>query len=420
MESYLKKPVAVPFANLYLDGNNPRLAPEQPPGYADADALFDDSLQEELGSRAEEEFDLGDLEQALLTQGWMPIDNIVGWKHPDDGERWVVLEGNRRTTTLRRIRARLPREEAKLERMRGGGRSYAERELREQESLVNALKQLIADTDPLQIVPLDADTVEELTVKLPRVLAVRHITGARQWGNYAEDVWLLRRYEHLFEDRHPDARDLHWDQALVRQVGDEASLTPTATKRKLRAASSFSHFRREFEDRLPGEDEFRASDYFLFEEIVKRPFVREQFGLGEDSWHLPSDREEVLYEWVFKLERGSGNSAEDNDNIFFRHYNVALWDQMKRYDDSHGTAFAARFNVDEPEKAPLMREVEADFTSHKARRRPGDILEQLLSQLDELTAAQIANEGVFLNRMLERVDKRTQQLLAMVKAAGAE
>jgi hypothetical protein len=350
----------------------------------------------------------------------MAIDNLVVWQHPKARDKWVVLEGNRRTSTLRRIRQRRASEQAKLDRMQKGGRKYAEHDVREQEELVGKLDQLISDTNPLQVVPIDADSPEELAFKLPRVLAVRHITGARQWINYAEDVWLLTRYEHLFEDRFPGARELRWDTGLIHQIADEASLPTTTTKRKLRAASCFSHFKRDYEDRLPEGEDFKPTDYFLFEEIVKRPFVRQQFDVdGEDARHIPSDREEVLFQWVFKEPRGDGQTAEDNPNVFYRHYNVALWDQMKRYDDKHGTAFAARFNIEDPENAPPMREVEADYLVHKARKRPADMLEQLLGQLDELTGAQLATEGAFLSRQLERIDKRVSQLLAMVTAAEA-
>jgi len=181
MEKYVREARPVPFEQLFLDGNNPRLAPEHPPGYADPIALFNPKLQEELEARAEDEFDLGGLELAFLAQGWLAIDNIVVWQHPAAPDKWVVLEGNRRTCTLRRVRRRRVREQAKLERMKSGGRKYADRDLREQEELVRALDQLIADTGPLMVVPIDADTPEELREKLPRVLAVRHITGARQW-----------------------------------------------------------------------------------------------------------------------------------------------------------------------------------------------------------------------------------------------
>lgn len=417
METYLGKSQNVPFDALYLDPNNPRLAPEDPPGYDDAKALFAADLQVELEARAAVEFELEKLEQAFVAQGWLPIDSIVVWKHPAMPGKWVVLEGNRRVATLRRVRERLRREEAKLERITGGHRRFSEQDMREQEGIVGVLKRVIEDTDQLAVVPLQADTTADLVRKLPRILAVRHVTGAKEWRNVATNIWLLRRYEHLYEERSPRDNTLRWDQPLIQQVANEASLGVTITKRKIKAASSWSHFSRDFEDRLPEGEEFKPSDYFLFEEIVKRPFVRSQLGIAEDAWHLPPESEAVLFKWVFALPRGDGNDADSNPNVFYRHYNVELWDRMKRYDDKNGTAFAARFDVEDPDSAPSMRQVEAEFHTHKARRQPADVLEQLLKQLDNLTAEQLANEGAFLRSQLERVEKRVAQLLAMVEAA---
>jgi hypothetical protein len=416
METYLRPAVEVPFESLYLDPNNPRLYPDDPPGYEDVQKLFDLELQKLLEQRVIDEFGVDELMQAVVGNGWMPIDAIVVWEHPDGSQRNVVLEGNRRTVTLRRIRERLPKEQQKLERMRGGRTRVAQHDLRAQERLVEILEQIIADTARISVLPLDAASQDELEHKLPRVLAVRHITGAKGWGNYAEDLWLLQRYHQLFEDTFPD-QDLRWEPSIIERVADEASLGKTKARRQLMAASAFSHFKAEFEDLLPAEEEFKASDYYLFENIVKKPWLRERFGLSENDLNLPEDRERVLFEWVFKLPRP--RSAEDNDNVFYRHENVLLWEKIKRYDDDHGTAFAQRFDVENPESAPRMREVEADYLAHMARKKPGDVLENLLHHLGTISEATIEEEGEFLAQQLQRLEKRTQVLLRMITVADA-
>ena len=56
MESYLRKSQRVPIEDLFPDPNNPRLALEEAPGYADALKLFDEALRkmilEEIGGDA--------------------------------------------------------------------------------------------------------------------------------------------------------------------------------------------------------------------------------------------------------------------------------------------------------------------------------------------------------------------------------
>jgi len=45
VETFLQEQIKVPFESLYLDPNNPRLAPDDPPGYDDPASLFDKDLQ---------------------------------------------------------------------------------------------------------------------------------------------------------------------------------------------------------------------------------------------------------------------------------------------------------------------------------------------------------------------------------------
>jgi hypothetical protein len=416
VDTYLRPAIEVPFDSLYLDPNNPRLAPDNPPGYDEPDKLFDLELQEFLERRVEEEFGVEELMQAVVGQGWMPIDAIVIWEHPNGSNRNVVLEGNRRTVTLRRIRGRLAKERQKLTRMREGRTRVAQRDLRAQEQLVEQIERVIADTVILSVLPLDAANRDELEHKLPRVLAVRHITGAKGWGNYAEDLWLLQRYDQLFSDAFP-GEDLRWEPSIVARVADEATLTPVKAKRQLMASSAFSHFKAEFDDLLPEGEEFKPGDYYLFENIIKKPWLRTQFGLGTNDLHLPADRERVLFDWVFKLPRP--RSADESENTFYRHENVLLWEKMKRYDDDHGTAFAQRFDVESHESAPRMHEVEADYRGHMARTKPGDVLESLLRQLGSINEETIEREGEFLAEQMRHVDRRVQTLLRMIEAAGA-
>lgn len=417
MPDHLKSHEPIPLDALYLDANNPRLAPDNPPGYTDPRKLFDPKIQEELLERAEEpSFDLDGLEAAMVGQGWMPIDSILVWEHPESPGKFVVVEGNRRLATLKlRILPRLRKARAKLERMEGGaGKRYSKLEIADQKSEIERLEDLRSATDPLGVQEVAAPSPERLDETLNRILAVRHITGPRSWGSYAEDIWLLRRYEDLFTRDYPDKK-LRLDVGVTDKVAEEASLSATKTKRHMRAASAFIRFQNEFEDELPEGEEFDHEDYYLFELIVGQPFARDQFGFTEDALGLPEDKAQVLFDWVFKEKRP--NRAEDNQNTFYRHENIRLWGQMKRYDDRNGTGFAARFDVDEHQNAPSMHSVEADYQSHKARKTPIDVLNSLLTQLKKLDVETMTAEGEFLHAQLEELKIEIERLLRMVAAA---
>ena len=251
MENYLLKPTGVNLEDLYLDPNNPRLARENKPGYDDPKALFNDELQPELEEAVHANYDVADLIGAIEAQGWMPFDAIVVWEHPKSKGMFIVVEGNTRTVALRDIhRNRLPKEEKKLHSMKTGRKGFAAHQIKEQEELVARLKEIVRDTKKIEVRPLNAKTVEELKHKLPRVLSVRHIQGAKTWGNYAEDLWILERYVALFQMKFPKD-SLRWEQSLINAVAEEASLSSTTARRKLQAASAFSDFKAEWVDSLP-------------------------------------------------------------------------------------------------------------------------------------------------------------------------
>ena len=416
MEKYLKAPVAVPIEQLYPDPNNPRLALEEAPGYADPAALFDEVIRkrifEELGDAA---YDVDGLVEAIVGQGWMPIDRIIVWHHPDDSDKCVVVEGNRRRLALERIRGpELDKARKKLARMEAKSTSYPAHEIEQQRALVAHLEGIAADTSKLEVVPINAVSVEELEHKLPRVLAVRHITGAKVWGNYAEDIWLLNRFHQLFEDKHGNAAAF-WDPEVIQRVGDEASLSEVKAKRQLKAASWFSHFRAEWEDNLPDGEEFKRTDYYLFENISRKPSVRQWLSVDDNALNLPAETEKVLFQWVFSKPRPG--TADDNPNVFYRHENVLLWDQMKRYDDDNGTSFASRFDIENPDDAPTMHEVEAEWLMHKARKKPHALLDDLLRRLAEITADTLANEGQIIRMQLAQVEEYAAKYIKMIDAA---
>ena len=416
MESLLKKKSRnVLLTDLFLDPNNPRLAREDLPGYADPKVLFDPKLQAELQENVLKIYKVAELELAIESQGWLPIDSIVVWEHPKAPGKFLVVEGNTRLVALRRLRTRIETEQKKLEKMNAAKTRYAAHDIADQEKTVEALKQVVGDTDELTVAELNAADITELEQKLPRVLAVRHITGAKEWGNYAQDIWLLNRYETLFRKKHGAKATLTWEQNLIDSISHEAAITPVKTRRQLVGASCFSHFKAEFDGQLPKGESFTREDYYLFENLVKKPWLRELFGLAADAVHIPREKEEVIFKWVFLKPRG--NTADENPNVFFRHENILLLDQMHRYDHTHATGFAAQFDPDDPDSAPRMAEVEASWLVHKESRQPAAVIEQLLSQLSNLDSKTLITEGKFLQKQLQELSSYTNKVLSMIEAA---
>lgn len=67
MHEDLGKSIKVKFENIFLDPNNPRIAPEDSPGYEELKAIFSPDEQKRLSDRVWEVYSGGTLEHAILT-----------------------------------------------------------------------------------------------------------------------------------------------------------------------------------------------------------------------------------------------------------------------------------------------------------------------------------------------------------------
>lgn len=407
----------VPFDKLFLDPNNPRIAPEDAPGYENPDAIFDDELQTKLEGRMREVYKVANLEASIQAQGWVPYDPIIVWEHPKRRGHFIVVEGNTRTVALRSLRGEgLDRERKKLEKLKKSPSRFAE-DLKVQQDTVKRLEEVVAATDQIRVYPVAASSVDELLEKLPRLLGVRHITHAQPWSPYATNLYILSLYERLFRERHGNKPALRLEQDLVAEVATLVSLGETKTRRNIQAASAFTHFKREYEDQLPNGEEFTDDDHYFFELILQNKYPQEQFGFTKDALRLPSESEDALFKWAFSQPRkGKG---DENKNIFYKAENIRLWNQLHSYDGDTGTSFAAQLDVDDPDAAKPMRLVEADFLQHKTKRSPIDALAALLKTLQDLKVDALVSQQEHLEPMLDEVAKLVEKYRRMMKAAAA-
>lgn len=414
--SELQDAKLVPFDRIYLDPNNPRIAPENPPGYNDPDALFANDLQSALEARVSAVYDVANLEDSILAHGWVPIDSIIVWEHPSKPGHYVVVEGNTRTVALRSLRGeRLERERKKLDKLKKTPSRFAE-ELKIQEDTVARLEEVSNRTSMLRVFPVAAKSVEELQAILPRLLGVRHISHAKEWRPYATNLYVLSLYERLFRARYGDKGALRLEDDLVNQVGALVSLGGTKTRRNIQAASAFTHFKRDFEDRLPQGETFSDEDHYFFELIIQNAYPKEQLSVTKDTLRLPPESEEVLFQWAFSQPR-SGKD-EDNENIFYKAESVRLWNQMATYDGKTGTNFAKQLDVNAPDEARQIRIIEAEFLQHKTQRTPIDALTSLLKALQELKVDTLVSQQEHLDPILDKVAQLIARYQRMMKAVA--
>lgn len=406
----------VPFDKIHLDPNNPRIAPENPPGYLDDKALFAEDLQQTLEDRVRAVYDVANLEDSILAHGWVPIDSIIVWEHSHRPGHYIVVEGNTRTVALRALRgSRLERERKKLEKLKKNPSRFEE-ELRVQQDLVDRLETIASQTDQLRVFPVAAKSVDELQAILPRLLGVRHISHAREWKPYATNLYILSLYERLFRARHGDKGALRLEDDLVNEVASMVSLGATKARRNIQAASAFTHFKRDYEDRLPEGESLSDEDHYFFELILQNAYPKEQFGVNKDSLRLPKESEEVLFQWAFSKPRSG--KEEDNENVFYKAESVRLWNQMATYDGKSGTNFARQLDVNSPDEARPIGVIEAEFLQHKTQRTPIDALTSLLKALQDLKVDTLVSQQEHLAPILERIAHQIIRYQKMMKAVA--
>lgn len=378
----LRAPIRVSLDNLYLDPNNPRLAAVEKPGYHDPARLFDERLQTQLEVRMRNSYKgLKSLIHSIVNVGWIPVDAMMVWEHPKAPGKFVVVEGNARTTALRTIRRDHDRELKRLAKARGRELPAEMGAVSELEESVEALSRVVAATREIEVHPVAAASPDELFRSLPRLLGVRHISHAQQWKPYATNVYIYSLYKQIFEENYGDER-FRLEEPLLREAGALVSLHSFKVRRAVQAVVAFNRFRAAYEDRLPEGERLGEMDqnYFLY--LFEPGHARDQFGLGDSDLWLDRDMEEVLFRWAFSKPREQG----ENRNVLRSPEDVRTWNKVARYDERQKTHFSRMLDVRRPGAARPMVQVEADFTAHRANRTP---LETLLSLVEAMKGMEV-------------------------------
>jgi hypothetical protein len=419
MPKYLSDPIPVPFERIYLDPNNPRIAPDNRPGYEDPDVLFDDENQAELEATLEGIYeDYEELKEAIITQGWVPIDAIIVWQHPKKKGWYVVVEGNTRTLTLRKIRRELEEARTKLAGLKAAKRlSAAEKEtLADLEIRIGELEAIIKDTDDLTVYPVNAASAEQLQEILPRLLGVRHITHAQSWKPYPEGLYILQLYEDLFVKKHGPKAKLVLDKDLVKQVAQEVSEDEKKARKNIQSAYAFRHFEAEYGEKIAATGTpLTKGDHYYFSLILDNRYAADQFRFGKDDLRLSNKMEEVLYKWAFAKPR----NGEENQNVFYKAENIRQWNSMKTYDNKK-TNFAAQLDVEKPDDPPPggFRQLELENLQHKANRSAIEIIASLIDALKKLNVENLESQAAHLRPMLEQMVQRGDDIIGMIDSVN--
>lgn len=411
----LGKPFELALEKIALDPNNPRIAPKPAPGYADAEAIFDADVQAKLIVKVYETYSAGDLEDAIIEQGWTPVDQIIVWQHPS-GKGHIVVEGNTRVSLLKRLPERLEREKKKLDRLiKAGG---PQSQITPQSVLISKIEQLMADTQKVTVVPVVASDAEELRTKLPRLLGVRHVVPAKGWGPYATNLYIISLYESAYAEKHGPDEPLRLDQPILDRVAMELPLKPDQIRKNIQAVSAFSHFRANYEEKIEeAGNKLGAGDQYYFDNILANAHARNEFGFTPDRLHLTEEGEEALFKWAFSKKRETTGDDKDaiNENVFQKAEDIRAWQKIARYDAKAGTTnFARRLSISDPDDATPVWRLNREADSHREQNTPVKALNDLLNGLKQVKLDTLLAQGEHIKPMMEEAVAQIQKFVKFI------
>lgn len=162
-------PINVSLGNLLLDPNNFRLA-ETLPKYKDEEFI---GLQKETREKILKGYGVQDLEQSILSHGWLDVDQIVVRRlrtEPIDSSKFVVVEGNRRIAALINLVS-----------------DFNERKIDTPKNL--------SDTSKALRVMLIEGSDDEVDHASEVIMGIRHVSGPRRWGGLQAAMMVVRLVE---------------------------------------------------------------------------------------------------------------------------------------------------------------------------------------------------------------------------------
>jgi hypothetical protein len=414
MGRLLKAPITVALDQLYLDPNNPRLARDQRPGYADPEVFFSEEFQAELERQIRNRYRLGGLMKAILGMGWLPVDALLVWEPPQTPGRFLVVEGNTRVVALRTIRRNLERERTRLLQARALDDVA---QIRDAADRVERHERVVEASRSLPVSPVEAVSPAELAETVPPLLGVRHLAHAQEWGPWAINFYLLSLYRQLWADAHAGA-PLRLDDALLPRIAATAAMSTTKVRWCIQSATAFLSFREHFQERLPQGEAFSDNDQAFLGRLLEPGYPRERFGIRDDDLTLRPEMEDVLYQWAFSRPRHSADGGA-NPNVLRGPDDIRLWERLARYDAEHETHFAQGLDPERPEQARPMAELEVEYLAHRCQQSPIDALRELIDKLKRVDLGMLRERREEIGPLVDELLLLGRELHDMLAAVDA-
>lgn len=246
----------LPISSLLLDPNNFRYQDESEFVTADERRFHEESVQDRAYRRLRRE-SLAELKKSILTNGFLPVERLVVRPYGDSGEKYVVVEGNRRLAALRWI-----------------DEDHA--------AGVEVPPQALSVLDSIPVIVLPDGEDESVYLS---IMGIRHVSGIRQWGPYQRAKLVT------------ELRDRYGLEPA--DVAERIGMSTQEVNRRYRAFKALGQMQ------LDPDYGERAdpSMYVLFHETVAIPVVRQWLGWNEATSYFENEDElHQFYELIAPSE----------------------------------------------------------------------------------------------------------------------
>lgn len=255
--------------NLYLDPNNYRFIDNENYKKVEDDKVLDDIVQARTRKFIEgkNQNNIKDLLDSFIANGFMDVD-VIQVKDLGDN-KYLVLEGNRRVATLK-----------KLQEM---NKDFAE--------LGNF------DINIFSSVPFKIHDAEDES-KHKIIMGLKHINGNKKWPaiNQAQLVAdIMSGYDNKTEGEN--------------YIQSSLGITVSAIRKYIRILKLIEVYRQS-----DHRDYFKTAMYSIFEEIIKKPVLKTWIGFDDYTYEI-SNRENMdrLFSWISPSEETEYNEDEDTE-----------------------------------------------------------------------------------------------------------
>lgn len=190
-----------------------------------------------------ESFELGALKDSILTNGFVPLEQIVVERFDtEDGKpRYIVVEGNRRVAAVKTLL------------------------INYKEGSLDIPTGILATLEELPVIEI-LGTYEERRDYQQTLMAIRHIAGIREWGPYQQAKLVVELFEELQQGFGP--------------VAQKIGISAREVARRYRASKAL--------EQMEADEEFGEFAtprlYAFFHEAVSQPRLREWLKFSDTTF----------------------------------------------------------------------------------------------------------------------------------------